>query len=199
MYRIIFLHGFYASGSCVPALALRDALDGEADVLTPDLPLHPTEALSFIEGLCSERWPDLLVGNSNGSFLAQMLAPRLGIPALLGNPHFRMTDFLSPRIGRHQYKSLRGDGKQDFVIDEALIDEFGRLQEHQFDHCRPDFRDKVWGLFGEADTLAHFEPLFLDHYTHSYHFPGGHTPTADEVRRWYVPLVRQMLQLYAGQ
>ena len=51
-------------------------------------------------------------------------------------------------------------------------------------------------LFGEQDTLAHFEPLFLDHYTRSFHFPGAHTPTADEVFRWYVPLAEQMLGQY---
>ena len=30
-------------------------------------------------------------------------------------------------------------------------------------------------------------------YAHSFHFPGGHTPTADEVRDWYVPLAEKML------
>jgi hypothetical protein len=50
-------------------------------------------------------------------------------------------------------------------------------------------------LFGEQDTLAHFEPMFLEHYNRSFHFPGGHTPTADEVRDWYVPLAEKMLEL----
>jgi len=47
-------------------------------------------------------------------------------------------------------------------------------------------------LFGEHDTLAHFEPLFLEHYTYSYHFPGAHTPTAQEVKTWYVPLIEKL-------
>ena len=34
---------------------------------------------------------------------------------------------------------------------------------------------------------------FLRYYNKSYHFPGGHTPTADEVCEWYVPLVEQLL------
>ena len=48
MQKIVFLHGFYASGQCVPALALRDAFEGRAEVITPDLPMHPKEALPFI-------------------------------------------------------------------------------------------------------------------------------------------------------
>jgi len=191
--KILFLHGFFASGQCVPAAALREAFEGRAEVLTPDLPMHPEEAVRFIRELCKNERPDVLVGNSCGSFYAQMIAPALGIPALLGNPHFQMTEFLKPRIGAHQYKSPRKNGIQDFVIDEQLIREFAEMQQHQFDGCTSYGKEHIWGIFGEQDTLAHFEPLFLEHYTHSYHFPGGHTPTAEEVRTWYVPLIERLL------
>jgi hypothetical protein len=189
MKKILFLHGFYASGQCVPALALREAFEDRAVVLTPDLPLHPKEALALIRDLCDCEKPDVIVGNSCGSFYAQMIAPVIGVPALLGNPHFKMTEFLKPRIGAQRYKSPRANGNQDFIIDEALINEFAELENQQFQYCTPQSKDRIWGIFGEQDTLAHFEPLFLEHYTHSYHFPGGHTPTAQEVKACYVPLI----------
>ena len=113
--KILFLHGFFASGCCIPAQALKQAFEGKAEVFTPDLPLHPREALAFITELCEREHPDVLVGNSNGSFLAQIVASRLGISALLGNPYFEMTHFLSERIGAHEYKSPRADGRQYFV------------------------------------------------------------------------------------
>ena len=81
--KILFLHGFFASGTCVPALALKDYFNGKATVLTPDLPLHPQEALDFIRRLCEQEKPDILVGNSNGSFLAQIVAAQNKIPASL--------------------------------------------------------------------------------------------------------------------
>ena len=193
MKKILFLHGFFASGQCIPALALRDAFEGKAQVLTPDLPIHPQMALDMIREICDKEKPDLLVGNSCGSFYAQMLAPKVGLPALLGNPHFKMTEFLKQRIGEHEYKSPRKDGNQKFVINEALIQEFAELEAIQFNSCTPDYKDKIWGIFGEKDTLAHFEPLFLEHYNHSFHFPGAHTPTADEVRTWYVPLIEEII------
>ena len=99
MKKILFLHGFFATGSCPMARALREAFDGQAIVLTPDLPLHPKEALKYIRMLIDKEKPDLLVGNSCGAFLAQILSPVVGIPALLGNPHFKMADFLKERIG----------------------------------------------------------------------------------------------------
>lgn len=194
MKKILFLHGFFASGQCVPAMTLREALEGKAQVLTPDLPTHPQMALEQIKNLCDKEKPDLLVGNSCGSFYAQMVAPTIGVPALLGNPHFKMTEFLKTRIGEHEYKSPRKDGKQRFIIDEDLIQEFAELEAIQFVSCHPDSKDRIWGLFGEKDTLAHFEPLFLEHYSHSFHFPGGHTPTADEVRTWYVPLIERLMK-----
>jgi len=190
---MLFLHGFYASGQCIPALTLREALADKIQVLTPDLPTHPRQALKQIREICDKENPVMLVGNSCGSFYAQMLAPVVGVPALLGNPHFRMTEFLRQRIGEHEFKSARKDGNQRFVIDQSLIEEFAELEAIQFNNCSPCYRDKVWGLFGEHDTLAHFEPLFLEHYNQSFHFPGGHTPTADEVRAWYVPLIEKML------
>ena len=193
MKKILFLHGFFASGQCVPAQALRESFKGRAEVLTPDLPIRPKVAVSLIRELIDREKPDLLIGNSCGSFYAQMVAPVVGIPALLGNPHFQMTEFLKQRIGEHQYKSPRKDGNQNFIINESLIEEFAELEAKQFDGCNPSSKDRIWGLFGEQDTLAHFEPLFLKHYSHSFHFPGGHTPTAEEVRTWYVPLAEEML------
>ena len=147
MKKILFLHGFFATGSCPMARVLREAFDGQAIVLTPDLPLHPKEALKYIRMLIDKEKPDLLIGNSCGAFLAQMLSPVVGIPALLGNPHFKMTDFLRERIGEHEYKAPRMDGNrrrserraelaraipseeeegeanQKIVIDESLINE----------------------------------------------------------------------------
>ena len=196
MKKILFLHGVYASGQCIPAMALRDAFEGRAEVITPDLPIHPKEAVRFICELIEAEKPDLLIGNSCGSFYAQMLAPVVGLPALLGNPHFKMTEFLKQRIGEHQYKSPRIDGKQDFIIDEQLITEFAELEAHQFDYCTPESKSRIWGIFGDNDTLAHFEPLFLKHYDTTYHFPGAHTPTAEEVHTWYMPLAEKMLMDY---
>ena len=196
MKKILFLHGFFASGQCIPAMALQEAFAHKVQVLAPDLPTHPHMALEMIRKICDKENPDLLVGNSCGSFYAQMLAPIIGIPALLGNPHFQMTAFLKERIGEHEYKSTRKDGNQRFVVDETLIQEFAELETTQFNYCNPFYKNRIWGIFGEQDTLARFELLFLKHYSHSFHFPGAHTPTAKEVQTWHVPLIEKMLKEY---
>lgn len=61
--KILFLHGFFASGQCQPALALREAFEGRAEVVSPDLPTHPKEALALIRDVIDRERPDVLVGN----------------------------------------------------------------------------------------------------------------------------------------
>lgn len=192
MKKAIFLHGFYASGSCPMAVALKDALKGDFEVITPDLPLHPQMALEYVRKLCKKENPDMLIGNSNGSFLAQILATELKIPALLGNPHLKMSEFVRARIGQNRYKFPREDGMQDFIIEPYLADEFAELELHQWDYWNPSLRKLCVGLFGEKDTLAHFEAYFLEHYDNAYHFPGDHTPTVEEVKEWYVPKLKNL-------
>ena len=48
-------------------------------------------------------------------------------------------------------------------------------------------------------TLAHFSPLFLEHYHQAFHFPGGHTPTEQEVKTWYAPLAQKMLMEFSAK
>ena len=118
---------------------------------TDSMPAAVVCLLWHIRDICDQEKPDILVGNSCGSFYAQMISPIIGVPALLGNPHFKMSDFLRERIGNHQYKSPRADGKQDFTIDENLIKEFEEMEAHQFDCCNIYNKVRVWGLFGETD------------------------------------------------
>ena len=104
-------------------------------------------------------------------------------------------DFVAKRLAP---AVIPNDGNQRLVIDEELIEEFTELEAVQFDHCNPYYKNRVWGLFGEQDTLAHFSPLFLEHYNQAFHFPGGHTPTEQEVKTWYAPLAQKMLMEFSA-
>ena len=44
------------------ARALKEAFEGTAVVLAPDLPLHPKEALKEIRSIIDREQPDLLLG-----------------------------------------------------------------------------------------------------------------------------------------
>lgn len=69
------------------------------------------------------------------------------------------------------------------------------MQQTQFDCCNHENDARIWGLFGTNDTLAHYEPMFLQHYSHAFHFPGAHTPTDEETRLYYAPLAERLMRI----
>lgn len=193
MGKILFLHGFTSSGACEIAQVLKAELAGVADVIAPDLPVHPVEAMDMLQDLCCREQFDLIVGSSCGAFYGQQLVRLTAVPAVLVSPFFKMTEFLRPRIGWHKYKSPRADGDQHFEITSRLVDEFADMQEHQFD-CYDEFnRNRVIGMFGSHDTLAHFRDIFLKYYDTAIDFDGPHTMTADNVHRDLMPVVLRAL------
>lgn len=193
MKKILFLHGFTSSGGCEIAKTLRDEMAEVAKVVAPDLPLHPFEALGMLKDLCVAEYFDLIIGSSCGAFYGQQLVRFTGVPAILVSPFLRMTEFLTPRIVTHDYKSPRTDGTQTFLITPELIEEFAEMEEHQFD-CYDEFnRYRVWGMFGSQDTLAHFRDMLFKYYPKAIDFDGPHTMTADNVRGDLVPMVKTML------
>ena len=191
--RIFFLHGFTSSGACEIANTLRDELDGIAEVVAPDITLHPYQAMDMLQDLCEEYQFDLIVGSSCGSFYGQQLVRFTGLPAILVSPFLKMTEFLTPRIGVYEYKSPRKDGRQQFEITPELIAEFAAMEAHQFDCYDPCNRDRVWGMFGSQDALANFRNLFTEYYPTAIDFDGPHTMTAENVRQDLVPVIKRML------
>lgn len=162
MKRILFLHGFTSSGSCGIAAVLREELEGVAEVVAPDIALHPQEAMARLLDLCDAQRFDLIVGSSCGAFYGQQLVRFTGLPAVLVSPFFKMTEFLEPRLGWHEYKSERKDGNQQFDITPELVEEFEKMQAEQFD-CYDDYsRGRVVGMFGSqisGATLHRDAPL----------------------------------------
>lgn len=193
MKKILFLHGFTSSGDCEIANTLNEELTSVAEITAPDLPLHPGEAMDMLQDVCAGEQFDLIVGSSCGAFYGQQLVRLTGVPAILVSPFLKMTEFLEPRIGWHEYKSPRADRQQRFEITQELIDEFAEMQKHQFD-CYDEFNcERVWGMFGSQDTLAHFKDIFLKYYSTAIDYDGPHTMTADNVRNDLVPHIRAML------
>lgn len=192
--RILFLHGFTSSGECEIATTLRSEFEYSAEVVSPDLPLNPYDAMEMLLELCDSEAFDIIVGSSCGAFYAQQLVRLTGVPAILISPFFMMSEFLKPRIGIHDYKSPRKDGVQKFEITPELISSFEEMEQHQFD-CYDEFnRTRVWGMFGSMDTLAHFRQMFGEYYQVSFDFDGPHTMTADNVINDLVPVIKEMLK-----
>ena len=51
--KVLFIHGLASSGAYKMASSLRILLKG-SEVIAPDVPIEPGEALTFLEGICRD-------------------------------------------------------------------------------------------------------------------------------------------------
>ena len=61
-------------------------------VLSPDVPTDPMEAIMFLKSLVATEQPNLIVATSMGALYAEQLK---GVPRILVNPSFHMARLLT--------------------------------------------------------------------------------------------------------
>ncbi len=99
---ILYLHGFASCGNSTKTAVLK-AYFGEDQILSPDLPIDPVEAIRFIKRYIIEHDVDLLIGSSLGGFYASYFCELLGIKTVLINPSTQPFITLASYVGINQY------------------------------------------------------------------------------------------------
>ena len=88
MKKVIYIHGFASAGSTGSATQMRNHLYPKGvQVLSPDVPVDPLEAVSFLKAFVQQEQPDLIVATSMGALYAEQLK---GFQRILVNPSFHM-------------------------------------------------------------------------------------------------------------
>jgi len=186
--RILFIHGLASSGRYKMADQLRILVKG-AEVLAPDVPPEPDKALTFLQSICQEYRPDLIVGHSLGGFWAQKLR---GWRKALVNPTFHIAAFLRELPSEMQYLSPREDGAKSFFITEEMCRGYEALEEVEFDNLTQEEKDMTIAFFAESDETVRQGPEFALHYGKSgISYPGKHQPVYPEMKQYIVPAIRQ--------
>ena len=181
--KILFVHGLASSGAYKLADMLRITL--KAEVVAPDVPIDPDEALEMLRALYRSEEPDLVVGLSWGGFLVHRLH---GIPRALINPDLQVARLLRTMTGVVEYLSPRRDGSTSFTITPALCDRYEALEGPA-----PDAQ-RLLGLFADRDELVHCADTFAALYPgRSVRYPGKHLPTFPEVKNHIAPALRRFV------
>lgn len=196
MKTVLYLHGFAGSGASGTATYLRNALyEQGVQVVAPDIPVMPVEAMTFLHEQVETVRPDLIVATSMGAMYAEQLR---GWQRILVNPSFCMARLLTfGGMGRKPFRNPRQDGAKDFKVDKDMIAQFKEVEKHSFEGITPDDRDLVYGLFGEHDKRVNCQPQFQKNYgrEHFSLFDGEHYLNDTVVKKAVLPLVRQLLSL----
>lgn len=189
--KILFIHGLASSGAYKMASTLR-ILFKEAEVIAPDVPIEPHEALSLLQGICKDEQPDLIVGHSLGGYWAQKLR---GYRKVLVNPELHVSRFLRPRIGMMDYLSPRLDGATSFEITEQHCDDYEEIERTELDGLTQEEISLTTGVFADKDELVDSSEEFERFYPgRGRHYPGGHFPNFNQVKEFIYPVLVQELE-----
>ena len=191
MNKLIYFHGFGSSGEGSTVRSLRELLP-EWEVIAPDIPVDPAEALPYLRDFCKREQPNVIVGTSMGGMYAQLMQ---GFKRICVNPAFDISqhkDIL--REGTFEFFNPRKNGEKTFTITSEVIDHFKEMEAHQFDGITDYDREYVFGLFADNDTTVNCEPVFLKHYTNVDHFHGGHRLDRLTIQQVIVPLVLELVR-----
>ncbi len=184
--KILFIHGLASSGAYKMASTLRILIKG-SEVISPDVPIEPDEALDLLEGICRDEDPDLVVGLSLGGFWAQKLRGRRKI---LINPDFHISALLESMMGEVKYLSPRADGAEYFSITQGICDGYRKLEEGQFKDIGPEEAALTTGIFADRDEMVDCRPEFELHYPGRSHvYPGTHLPDYPLTKRYILPVI----------
>lgn len=184
--KVLFIHGLASSGAYKMASSLRILLKG-SEVIAPDVPIGPGEALNLLEGICQDETPDLIVGLSLGGFWAQKLR---GYRKILVNPDFHISRLLRTMTGEREYLSPRRDGALTFTVTDALCDEYARLEDVEFDGLAAEEIALTTGMFADRDEMVNCKDEFEAYYPgRSRSYPGTHLPNYPEIKKYILPVI----------
>ena len=184
--KLMYRHGFGSSAASGTVKTLRELLS-DFDVVAPDIPVDPAEALPFLRGLCMNEVPDVVVGTSMGGMYAQQMR---GYNRICVNPAFEMSKKSKMlTVGTHEYFKPRKDGTTHFEITPEIIHNHAEMEEHQFEGITEADRKQVWGMFADNDQQVNGESLFLQYYNQVIHFSGEHRMDDRVIEDVLVPLI----------
>ncbi len=207
--KILYVHGFASSGQSGTVRTMRTLLPN-AEVIAPDLPVRPQEAMSLLHAICQEQKPDLIIGTSMGGMYAEQLH---GFRRILVNPAFTLADTILKNngLGRQEFHSPRTDGQTSFLVNKGLIEDFREVSSLCFDGMQPtstlasSLGDKegdkanVFGMFGRQDNLVHTMPLFASYYPNVISFEGGHYLDDSVFLHSVLPIISRIDDMIQGR
>lgn len=190
--NIVYFHGLSSSGNSGTGKYLKKLFPDE-NVLTPDIPVSPKEALPFLKELVLNLDPEntVIVGTSMGGMYTQQMT---GFKRILVNPAFHVSNTLKQSVGETlPFFSQREDGATKFTVTPDLIQEFVDMESRQFDNANDP--ENVTALFGINDTTVNCKDEYLKYYIDFTDFDGQHRLTEDNINDTVAPLIKKKLGL----
>lgn len=194
--NILYLHGFASSGNSGTAKEIQECLPN-CKVISPDLPIHPSEALALIHKIVDEQEIDLVIGTSMGGYFAAQFSDTMKI---LVNPSFHVSRMMKNRLGDNYemtipYFKQREDGATEFVLNKEIANWYFALERNIEKSAFAANRCKIetLGVFGTDDDVVNCREEYLSLYDNIRFFKGGHRLNKEAVEEIIIPSILQMV------
>lgn len=169
MKKILLIHDLFSSSMDVYVHDLLAQLC-EEQVIVPELPIHPQEAMAILRNICEKEQPDVIVGWQSGAALAQQF---FDYDRILVSPNYQVSYTLETLLNGEDevhipYLFDRLDGQKYISINDALIAEFEQMEQHQFDGVR-DSSKMAFGCFwfGKNEENCRIHAKYYSDVTYS--------------------------------
>ena len=188
--KLIYFHGFGSSGASGTVQLLRKLLPDD-EVIAPDIPVEPLEALPFLRQLCEQEQPDIILGTSMGGMYAHQMH---GFKRICVNPAINMSTMSSVlKTGEHKFFNGRKDNQKTFRITRDIIQHHNQIERQQFKNLTDEDREHVWGLFGINDKTCNTYDTFHKHYPQCQRFDGEHQLNEKALKKVVLPLIELII------
>ena len=145
--------------------------------------------MTLLRQTCADEQPDIIVGTSMGGMYTEQLR---GFDRICTNPALCIADTMHDHgmTGTQTFQNPRLDGVQSFYVDKALVKEYRTVSERRFEGLDEDDSLRVYGLFGDEDTLVDTFGLFHEHYPQAIRFHGEHRMDDRSFMHSVLPVIR---------
>ena len=188
---VVYLHGYGSNGQSSTVRQMRRMMP-EFNLLAPDIPENPAEALPFLKDFCKANDAKLIIGTDMGAMYAMQMFDYYRIcvnPALHMS---KLTDML--KVGTFNYFQPTADGRTQFTITDDTIRQFREMEAHMFDGLTDESRRKCWGFFGDKDEIINCKMEFArQFFPNIYMFSGCHRMNFVVLREVILPFIRVIL------
>ena len=187
---IVYLHGYGSSSQSSTMKYLAKNMP-EYNVIAPDIPIDPAEALPFLKGYCKTHHADLVIGTSMGGMYAMQMA---GMLRICVNPALHLSEVKGVlQVGTFERFQPTADGQTHYTITEEIIEHFKEMEQNLFVRETNESRFDCWGFFADGDTLVNCKDEFAQHFPRVFDFHGEHRMNNQVIRDVIIPAAKRIL------
>ncbi len=191
MKTIVYFHGYGSSSQSNSAICLAKNMP-EFNVIAPDIPVDPAEALPFLKNYCAENKANLIIGTSMGGMYAMQMTD---YPRICVNPALHMSQLKDVlEVGTFERFQPTADGQTHFTITEEIIQHFKDMERHLFDGITSENQSLCWGFFADGDTLVNCKDEFAQHFSNVFDFHGEQRMNDKVIRDVIIPAAKRILK-----